>query len=384
VASIRERRRQDGTVGYAVLWRHQGKQTSLTFDTADLAERARRLVEGTDADPDRVIEVLTGPGGRGPTVADAVRTHVDELTGVLDQTRAVYRRMATDYILPTLGAIPVAAVDRAAVATWVNRLDTTLTKAGKPLSDKTIRNLHGLLSAVFTSAAERGWREGNPCRGIRLPRRDHDREEMVFLTRAEWSLLLTEIPEHWQPLFTTLAGTGIRWGEAAGLLVRHVDLLASPPVLRILQADRRTPVGRQLGPPKTRKSRRTITLPPQVVDVLVPLVAGRGPEERLFTTINDLPLHSGLYGRIWQPAIRRAQDPARHGPAALTKSPRVHDLRHSHAAWLVAEGVDVYAVARRLGHESITTTMDVYGHLLPDQERWAAEAAARALTAPTA
>src|SRR5262249_38010142 len=55
-----------------------------------------------------------------------------------------------------------------------------------------------------------------------------------------------------------------------------------------------------------------------------------------------------------------------------------------HASWLVASGVDLYASSRHLGHESITTTADRFGHLLPDQERQAAEAAARAVAAPTA
>lgn len=64
---------------------------------------------------------------------------------------------------------------------------------------------------------------------------------------------------------------------------------------------------------------------------------------------------------------------------ALTKSPRIHDLRHTHTSCLIADGVNLYTVARRLGHESITTTADVYGHLMPDQQVRAAQAATRAL-----
>ena len=52
----------------------------------------------------------------------------------------------------------------------------------------------------------------------------------------------------------------------------------------------------------------------------------------------------------------------------LTKRPRVHDLRHTHASWMIAAGVDLFVLQRRLGHESITTTTETYAHLLPDQQ----------------
>jgi len=63
----------------------------------------------------------------------------------------------------------------------------------------------------------------------------------------------------------------------------------------------------------------------------------------------------------------------------LTKRPRVHDLRHTHASWMLAAGTDLFVLQRRLGHESITTT-EAYAHLMPDQQNAAADAAAKALS----
>ncbi|WP_087508671.1 tyrosine-type recombinase/integrase [Cellulomonas iranensis] len=63
----------------------------------------------------------------------------------------------------------------------------------------------------------------------------------------------------------------------------------------------------------------------------------------------------------------------------LTKHSRVHDLRHTHASWMIAAGTDLRILQRRLGHDSITTTTETYAHLLPDQQRAAADAAGRAL-----
>jgi integrase len=378
MASIRPRPRADGSTSYAVLWRTaDGRQTSLTFALLPLAEAAQRLIEDTGADADRVAQLLTSPASSTLSVSDALRIHVSELTGILDQTRAVYLRLAAQHIDPTLGALPIAAIDKTAVATWVNRLDQT------GMADKTIRNLHGLLSATVHTAVDKGWLTGkNPCRGMRLPRRDHGDEAPTFLTHDEWQVLLSELKPYWQPLFTFLAGTGVRWGEAAGLTVGHVDLRAKVPAVRINQAARQTPNGQQIGPTKTPRSKRMVSLPAVVVDVLEPLLDGRLPEDRLFVSARGNPIHAGLYGRQWQPAVRRAQDRERHGERALTRAPRIHDLRHSHASWLIAAGVDLLAVSRRLGHKSIATTVDLYGHFLPHQQRTAAEAAGRAFEPP--
>lgn len=72
-------------------------------------------------------------------------------------------------------------------------------------------------------------------------------------------------------------------------------------------------------------------------------------------------------------------DRQRHGPDALPRRPRIHDLRHTHVSWLIAAGVPLPAIQRRLGHESITTTIDRYGHLAPELHQAAADAADRAL-----
>lgn len=377
MASIRKRHRANGTIAYAVLWRDDaGQQRSLTFDNPATAEQAQRLLEATDADPEQVANLLTATAQPGRTLDEVIDVHITELTGVYAQTRTKYRQIARDYISPRLGALPVEAVNKTAVAAWLNELERAKSKYGRPVSDKTIRNVHGLLSGVMATAVDKGWAPApNPCKGMRLPRRDYGDEEMVFLTPAEWRLVAGEIVEHWRPLFHFLAGTGARWGEAAGLTVGRLELDAQIPCVRINQADRRQPTGRELGPTKTRRGRRVVSLPASLVETLRPVANGRGPSERVFVSPRGLPAHSGLYHRVWMPAVARAQDRKRHGEAALHKTPRIHDLRHSHASWLIAAGIDLLTVSRRLGHESIQTTASVYGHLLPDQMQRAAAAA---------
>lgn len=220
-----------------------------------------------------------------------------------------------------------------------------------------------------------GYRSDNPSKGIRLPRRsEHESQEMVFLTPAQWSLLAGEIHKikdgFYDLLFDFFAATGVRWGEAAALRVGDLSLTTTPPNARISRASRRDETGqRYVGPTKTKRSRRTISLPTKLARALAEHVRGRGADELVFTSTSGAPIHhSNVRMRVWLEAIKHAQDIDKYKDRALLVRPRIHDLRHSHASWLIAGGVDLLTVQRRLGHESITTTSDRYGHLMPGQQ----------------
>lgn len=122
------------------------------------------------------------------------------------------------------------------------------------------------------------------------------------------------------------------------------------------------------------------------VDVLLPLLASKAPDELLFpNAVGQRPSSSRFWTSTWTPALDAACNPRRPDgspdPDAprLTKRPHVHDLRHTHASWMPAAGTDLFVLQRRLDHESITTTTETYAHLMPDQQRAAADAAAKAL-----
>jgi integrase len=115
----------------------------------------------------------------------------------------------------------------------------------------------------------------------------------------------------------------------------------------------------------------------------------RGRDEVLFTGPRGGRIYYGKFrSDVWAPAVAKAQaavdgDGLEVAPELrLTVRPGVHALRHSHASWLIAAGVDLPTVQRRLGHESITTTIDSYGHLMPDQLEKAAAAADLAFLSP--
>jgi integrase len=116
-----------------------------------------------------------------------------------------------------------------------------------------------------------------------------------------------------------------------------------------------------------------------------PLTIGRKRGELLFTNRNgDQVKHQPFYREHWVPQTRK--DGTRAGSTAnlADPRPRIHDLRHTHVALLVAAGVSLPVIQARLGHEQIATTIDTYGHLLPDLQIAAADAASRALGSPRA
>jgi integrase len=111
------------------------------------------------------------------------------------------------------------------------------------------------------------------------------------------------------------------------------------------------------GGPKSRRSRRTIAVPIPVFDALEPVIAGRRPTELVILSARGNPVRSGTFhNNAWQPAARALE-------AATGKKPRVHDLRHTWASWAIQNGVQLPVIQRQMGHESITTTIDTYGHL---------------------
>jgi integrase len=210
----------------------------------------------------------------------------------------------------------------------------------------------------------------NPCAKTKIGRTE--RGEMTILSRDELAAVLEAIGEHWRPLVITLAGTGLRFGEATALQVRDFDLEHVPPLLRVSRSWKHTDTkDRELGPPKSEKGRRLVSLPPEVVAVVRPLVNGRAREAFVFVNTVGAPVRQNSFHEVWTAAVKRS---------GIGKRPRVHDLRHSHVASQIAQGVPLPVIQRRLGHEQITTTIDTYGHLADDALSVAAQAASMYLS----
>lgn len=323
-------------------------------------------------------------------------------TGVEEHYRADCLRDLERWILPTFSECDVRSTEHFSsdtVRAWVRKLEQAKVHKGqrpktgepkwRPMSPKTIRNLHGLLSSILQEAvkAEPPLRARNPCELTHLPRADDDGadgiEDIEFLTPEEVEGVIECMDRRSDQLLARIKyGTGLRWSEVTALgPVSLEDWHSARPRLRVKRSWKRDGRGGYyLGAPKSKRGRRSLRVSTSVVEAVEELGGPARESEdagrMYFTGEQGQRLHYSTFYDRWQRAVKRAKA---QGLLPQYKSPTPHDLRHSHASVLISEGRGLTYVQRRLGHESITTTSDTYGHLLPEADDDAMDAIERSL-----
>ncbi|MFK0002659.1 tyrosine-type recombinase/integrase [Paenarthrobacter sp. NPDC090522] len=373
MASISTRPKKDGSQSFMVRWRDPktGKAQGLTFVSHSEAETLKRLLDANGQNFEVAQHAILENAKRVPTVAEVIQEHIDLLVRPSSGTVKTYQTMLDLHVKKVIGGLPVDKLDYRAIAFWVKSM------MAKGRSPKTIKNVHGLISASMNTAEMLGYITRNPCRGVQLPSVEKAEDEMMFLTHAEFGLVMENMGERYRDFTNFLVMTGTRFGEATALTVADIDLLGKPATARINKAWKRDGQNQfYIGPTETGAGKRTIGLNPALVDLLVPLVAGRPSSDLLFTTPKgERIVHKLYWHHFWVPAVKAAQ------LRGLRKDPRIHDLRHTHASWLIQDGVPIFTISRRLGHASIKTTEQVYGHLMPEALQVGADATERQVAA---
>lgn len=406
MANIKRRTRSDGSISYSVRWREggarDGKEQHETLEDETAAERFRDLVNGSGqhwpkgwvkgqgfVDEDQAAALVR----ESKLFQPWAHRYIEHLTGVDAKTRRDYTRLVDRMMVPWFGELDVADDESFTddhVAKWVNDLQTGKPDPRekgkwlrKPYSPKYIANMHGLLYSIMQKACDTrpALRTYNPCAKTKLPRKDDNViEEMVFLDHAEFALLLNHLSEAARDVVMLAAGTGMRWGELSAVQVRDVlglDDAEDTPRIRVERAWKFDEHDNMyLGAPKTRRSRRTLPLSKSLVKIVHRLMKDKEPEDYLLLNprSGSYWTRHAFYNGEWEGAVRDAR------AAGLGKRPRIHDLRHTYVSWLIDANIPLPRVQRLAGHESITTTVDRYGHLLVDRDRDVTDAIDRALT----
>jgi len=381
VSSYEARANPKGSVSHRIRFRHDGKNKAVPFDTEQQAMEWKALLDAVGYQRAQLAIEAERPDEIGRTVAEQVANHIAHLTGVSDGTRRRYialldRRVQND----PLGRLPLTLATRNDFAAWVNRM------SDDGLAAKTVRNYHSLVSDAMRSAVRAGLIPANHAEGIRIHSPDDDdTDEMTHLTFPEVWAFIAATPVHWRPMVTFMFGTGVRWQEASALKVGDIDLERLQ--ARVVRAWKDTAgAGHQLGKPKSKRSRRTIVYGQSVADAIRPLLEGKDASQFLFTNTRGGPVrYSNFNEQAWAPGrhavgqdVPTVVKPARGrsrtewatGPG---KQPTPHDARHTYASLQIARGKSLAFIQRQLGHEQITTTVDLYGHLQTEDLRTLAD-----------
>jgi len=258
------------------------------------------------------------------------------------------------HLVPQFGERKLADITPLMIQRFVNAMAVKLAPA-------TVRTNYAVLRAVLNAAVAAEALDRSPCRGIRLPPEQRARK-IRFLDVGELTGLAKATPLPYRPMIYLAGVLGLRWSEVAGLRARHLDLRH-----RLLTIDETlAEVEGQIltADVKSKASRRTLELPQLLADTLKDHVARQKlvGDDLLFTASDGSPLRaSNFRNRIWAPALRAAGLDGE----GLT----FHHLRHTAVGFLIDANTPAAVMQRRMGHASIRTTLDVYGHVLPATDR---------------
>jgi integrase len=268
----------------------------------------------------------------------------------------VDRRLA-----PHLGRVPLVKLN----AQHIQQLIRAMEREG--LSPASVQRTRDILRNALNRAVKWNLIAKNPITNVEIPK--VERYQPRILTPQEAQHLLTAAQgDRLEALYRVALSLGMREGEALGLRWQDVDLERG--TLHVRQALQLVEGKLTLRQPKTEQSRRVLPLPPSLVASLrqhrtrqleEQLIAGTRWKEYglVFTSTIGTPLHPRNMLRAFHALLKRANLPHM----------RFHDLRHSCATLLAAQGVPARVAMEILGHANITTTLNIYTHVLDESKR---------------
>jgi len=284
------------------------------------------------------------------TVAELVKKWKEDYLTVQHQlgrlkpsTLRSYQSNLDSHIEPFFGAMQLAEVTLASAQEFIKTL------LGKGLSPKTIGNVIVVLKEMFKHAVQWGYLDANPVQYVERPRGED--KEMDVLTPEEIRRLLDAQEEPLRTLLLTEVLSGMRQGELFGLQWDDIDFEKHQIHVR------RSLWHGTLGTPKSRRSRRAINMSPTLEEALRAFKATHRRSEFVFSTERGTPIDADNFRhRVFPQALQRAG----------LRRVRFHDLRHTYTSLLIAQNAHPKYIQAQLGHASIQTTLDRYGHLMPE------------------
>jgi len=269
-------------------------------------------------------------------------------------TQHGYKTVLRVHVLPEWRDWRLRDIERLAIQRWVAdkfRLGTGW---------QTVRNSWVLLSGILETAVEYGYLTTNPARRVKFPQKGL-KEKPALIAGESLAKLLKHLDEAHRTMVSLIAATGLRIGELLALRWSALDLQGGSLTVR------ESVFGGKFQPPKTQKAIRTIPLGRHAVAALSAhrnRVTRRAAEDLVFGNRNGGPLREAkLLKNVLQPAAEAA------GLGRVTW----HQFRHIHSSLLNDLQVPVKIAQEQLGHASISTTLNIYTHVIDASHRRAVE-----------
>lgn len=336
-------------------WRYE-----ITY--VDSSGRRRWQVIGDNLEQAQVaLEEITGRKRRGEKVIPGRRTFAEiaddwlaRQTGLRPRTVETYKWAIEKHLKPAIGPLRISEIDeRTITEDVIGRMQL------KKRTAWTIRGVLTPLGRILDHGVRTGEISSNPIRRLQRGERPSvSQKELVVLDTKEIKKLIEKAPDDWRAFLSTAIFTGLRIGELRGLIWRDFD-----------DANAVLHVRRQMGrdgiaaPPKTARGRRSVVLPPFLVKVL--------REHRLASEFSgrDQPIFTSSMGTPVDEknASKRGLTKALEN-AGIDRHLSLHDLRHTAASLMIANGANVVYVSHQLGHASPTITLGTYARLFDHAE----------------
>jgi integrase len=333
---------------------------SLKDAKTEHAKVVAKLDEGTFVEPSRQLF-----GDYLGEWLDAIRAKVRP------STHYSYRRKVDEYVRPRIGGIRLAHLSASNLNIVYADLLATGGRGGRPLSPRTILYTHAVIRKALADAVRWGRIARNVADGADPPK--HRTPEMHTWTADDVRSFLRHVErDRLAAVWRLAATTGMRRGELLGLRWPDLDLDAGRVAIRrSLVMAGSVPA---FSDPKTARGRRSVALDRGTV-AAIREHRKRQAEERLafgpayrdgdlvFAQEDGSPIDPDRFTKMFTGHVRAAGLPRI----------RLHDLRHTHATLALAAGVHPKVVSERLGHATVSLTLDTYSHAIPALEEEAAE-----------
>ena len=328
---------------YGVSWDGKKKQTTKRgFKTKREAQKWETDTKAANA------------ASMNVTLTKFVDVYFEDKKGELKE-RSVYNKrcMINAYIIPTMGNRKMNEITSADIIQWLNLMRE------KGYSQTYLRMIQNQLTALFTHATNIYGLSSNPCKRVKKMGKS-DADELNFWTKDEYDQFIATIDkeDRYYVLFEILFWCGCRIGEVLALTKNDVDFKNNQ--ISITKTYFRMKSQDVISTPKTEQSARVVDIPEFLkleIQEYVDRLYKYPDDERLFPVVAEAVQHKMK----------------RHIEISGVKKIRVHDLRHSHVAYLINQGVEPIMIKQRVGHKDIRITLNTYGHLYPNEQKKLAE-----------